>query len=477
MFVSLLLTNQNAILMKKITKQTVRSFLAFFVLAQVANVCAQNIVYEVPNVRSSNSIIREYKDRCYLVYNDDNGTPTFGYVELDSSNYKEASAQVPPLVINDMEIVDSIAYFCGKCTTVSYVVFGFFNVYDLFFNSGTISYCILSTITMTKPLGCAGFTEQFTDLLRIEPYVISSNDIHIFMVGESYYIDTSGLAGTPYRCLLDAYYDGSPTINLFTLEETGSIYFFNDIAVTSTNLIIVGDKHNGTGQYMSKHLLPPTITPLYFPSIYSSLNIYWSNDIYYYPVPDVRIEALGGDAFATVCKGYISDGYTPGSFGIIMTTYGSAINMADRKMIFNPYDAKRFRDLKFNFNDSRLYYVPEFNLTTSPTHIYCSDISSAYTIGANSENAVSAIEKVCSLDTKKKKDGSFASGFSNMGILNLWDVEMIISPCATPTQLSSIEFKHPENNIGREFDCNQEVLRIDTVQPSITDKKIITICE
>ena len=463
--------------MENITKQAIKLFLVFFVLTQMANVTAQNIVYEVSNVKSNNSIIREYKDGCYLIYNDIGGATTFGYADISSGDYTEASASVPPLEINDLEIVNGIAYFCGKCTLVPYVVFGFFDVYDLFFNNGVINYCILSTITMTSPLGCSGFTEQFTNLLRIEPYVISSNDVHIFMVGESYYMNTSGVPGNPYRCVIDAYFDGTSTISLSTLEETDGIYFFNDITVTSSNLVIVGDKHGGTGQYMSYRLLPTIPSPTLFSTPIFPISLYWSNDIYYYPEPDVRIEALGGDAFATVCNGHVSDSYSPGSFGIIMTTYNSAINMTDRKLIANPYDVKRFRDLKFNFKDNRLYYVPEFSQTTSPNHIYCSDIPTGYTIGANSENAVFNIEKVCSLDTKRIINGAFASGVSTAGILRLWDIEMTESPCTAPTPLSSSSSINPEKDDVKPLPCNQELLGINWVQPLINNYIITTICE
>lgn len=84
--------------MENITKQAIKLFLVFFVLTQMSNVTAQNIVYEVSNVKSNNTIIREYEDGCYLIYNDIGGAATFGYADISSVDYTEASATVPIMI-------------------------------------------------------------------------------------------------------------------------------------------------------------------------------------------------------------------------------------------------------------------------------------------------------------------------------------------------------------------------------------------
>lgn len=464
--------------MKNIIKQIVRPLVAVVLFAQVANISAQNIIYEVPSVKSDNSIIREYKEDCYLVYNDISGTPTFGLADIANATYYEASMSVPTLVINDMEIVGKIAYFCGNDVGTTFVFFGFFDIPDVFFSGGAINYCLLPPLTMTDPPTISGYTENFTKLLRIEPFVLSSNDVHIFMVGESYYTAPSGASGTPYRCLIDAHYDGTTAIDLSTQEETGSVYFFDDIAVTSNHLVAVGDKHGGTGQYMNFYTLPNTAHYQYFQTIPPlSPNFYWSQDIEYYPVPEVRIESMGGDAFATVCKGFVYAGVGTNVSGIVLTTYNSAINMADRHLIDNPYDTKMFRDFKFNDTDSLLYYIPEVPYCISPDHLYTSRILAGYNIGAHEESNELIMPEVRSVDRKKGVKGAFASGISSSGLLNMWNVEMSASPCAVVNPLDSSPKINPEYNDGLTLTCNLGSPVLTSGVPSIASFPIIKICE
>ncbi len=63
--------------MKNISKQTIRLFIAVLFFVHVSNSAAQNTIYEVQGVSSTNSIIREFKMDKYVVYNDQSGVPTF----------------------------------------------------------------------------------------------------------------------------------------------------------------------------------------------------------------------------------------------------------------------------------------------------------------------------------------------------------------------------------------------------------------
>lgn len=444
----------------------------------VSNSAAQNTIYEVQGVSSTNSIIREFKRDKYVVYNDQSGVPTFGLANMSTGQYTEASISSPlSIVINDMEIVREYAYFCGKVINPTYAVYGFFHIDSVFSGSGDIHYSILSPITMVNSTNLSGAVEFFTDLLRIEPYVISKNDVHIFMVAVAYCVDTAGHTWNPYRCLIDAHYNGSATLDISALEDPNGTFYINDIAVTDNFLVVVGDKHGGTGDYMTYLPLPTIGMSIFFayflpPSIF----YYWPPDIDYFPVPEVRIEALGRDAFATVCKGFIGGNVGTGVSGIVLSTYNSPISLNIRNRIDNPDSVKGFRDLKFNSYDNMIYYIPEFSLCNNPIHLHGSQVVSGYPTGTHLDNTVFAMRTACSLDVKRGVKGAFASGFSESGILNLWDVNMAESPCAAPNILPSVPSKDVESNYPFPFFQDIDPQNLTTIHPITNRFEIKTIC-
>lgn len=145
--------------------------------------------------------------------------------------------------------------FCGRSSLSADAVFGFFDIMALFFSAAPIKICTNNTYIISPVQ-----TEVLTEYKQIEVQRISNNDIHIYMIAEAYnYIGQD--VSHNYRCVVDVWETGLGMGTANTHEDFTGVYFFNDLAITDFDLVVVGDKHNGTGQYMHSYTLPTALTP------------------------------------------------------------------------------------------------------------------------------------------------------------------------------------------------------------------------
>ena len=174
--------------MKPVLLKTV--FLALFIVFFAGDVAGQSTVHEIMYLASNNSLVREYNRKVDIIYND-NGTRAFLNVDKGSMNVIEA--QIPNLQsVSDMEIVDSVLYFCGVYAGVP--VIGRFNINSFFFGGGSV-----------EVVSVAGVVSGRISLNKLEVYFRSNKDVHVFVTASI----SPSAPGMDYYAVLDAMYDGT----------------------------------------------------------------------------------------------------------------------------------------------------------------------------------------------------------------------------------------------------------------------------
>ena len=114
----------------------------------VKNASAQtNIVATNTTMSSRTSIVREYTSNLFLVYNNEgSGNTSFNLIDMSTGFCQTMYLQ--GMTVNDFEIVDRTAYFCGANGTN--VVAGWFDINALFYSVG-----VISSVNIPTPLSCA----------------------------------------------------------------------------------------------------------------------------------------------------------------------------------------------------------------------------------------------------------------------------------------------------------------------------------
>ena len=135
---------------------------AFVVLSsQFQNLSAQNNIVDMSTtIHSRGSIVREYRKDVFLVYNDDR---TFNLIEILTGSC--LTINLPSITVNDFEIADDTAYFCGNIGST--VVAGWFSVYNAFYAGSPITMVFVPT-----SLSCAYWPSCTEEILSLDKLVI-----------------------------------------------------------------------------------------------------------------------------------------------------------------------------------------------------------------------------------------------------------------------------------------------------------------
>ena len=327
-------------------------------LALPVSIVAQNTTFSIP-VGSSHSIVREFKENIFIVYNTDGTDYSVSYADLAAGMV--LSAQLPAADVTDFEIYNGTVYFCG--TAYGTPVAGWFDIVDIFFYGGQIEFSILTNTTACTQYNPLTDYDQVTALKKIEVMPVSGSRPHLLMVGEA---ACSHMPGKVNRCIVDLYYDGTDWISAVS-QAHDNIMYFDDIAVTDNFVVTAGHKHEAEGEYMLlfDRLTPPNanifvqniswLTGLCAPEFYMAGGVSQYN-----PATDEEflIEHIDGDLFATVCHGTRYFGTTLYEGTVLNLYIASSSGMAVANRYMTPEHSNSYRGLKYNRKSNSLYLLP-----------------------------------------------------------------------------------------------------------------------
>lgn len=380
-------------------------------LVQFATVPAQNIIYEIQGVKTEYSLIREYNDSYEVIFNHCSGTSSFLLADYGNLTATEVFMS-DPVDILDMEIEGKTLYFCGIDKRDSSAFLGFINIPGTFIGADPITIVPIyydPTATLYNGSTYDTVKGQFIPS-KLEPYMKAD---HIFLIADVVY-DTDEFVLPDYSVIIDARCNGG-SWNFDFITEPDKVYYFNDLTVTDRYLIVVGNKHNGTGEYMHGYALPTSwlnqifYTPL--PSYAFPYIQYWSDSaaLHYYPISKPLIETTTDDGFAVACHGKFGN-----NTGVVVTTYSSIGAMVNRCIVPNVTGTREFKDFKFNPIESRLYLMPDKYNSVVTNNMYDFNLT-----GSPSRLSHSVLPELHSLDIVKHI-GSVASGKTNNQLLGVW---------------------------------------------------------
>lgn len=350
--------------MKKINYLLLKICLLFWALCPATTLVAQSTsIYEVSSLFPENAIVRYWKESLYIVCVD-KGTydAYFALVDIPAMTYHEVMLR--ECEISDFEIEDGKVYFCGKKKTSggNSPVFGYYNI-STFFTTGTGAYITTAPFTTVyASQEFAGETERIISLMNLE--VQSCTDgLHVYMVGESV---CSCYPSATNRCIVDLWH--VPALNYWGgafAQENGSIYYYDDIAVSDTNVVVAGHKNGSCGQYITIYTKPISAYYhlIYSPSIAAYYNAGGGGDYWLDPNRPTMIEYMFDDLCAIVGYGDLLLNNSMDR-GTVITIINGNNNCVYRYCIPQGYSDTaqwKIKDFRYNKDTKRLYLLQEMS--------------------------------------------------------------------------------------------------------------------
>lgn len=323
---------------------------AFVVLSsQFQNLSAQNNIVDMSTtIQSRGSIVREYRKDVFLVYNDDR---TFNLIEILTGSC--LTINLPSITVNDFEIADDTAYFCGNIGST--VVAGWFSVYNAFYAGSPITMVFVPT-----SLSCAYWpscTEEILSLDKLEVIKYNNGFNHLVMVGKA----TCTSSTTTNTCIAEIYYNGPDCKLEYQVEHWGA-FGYDDVSVTNNEVVIVGHKRESEGEYWT-WFTHPAFNGTMFPSSSPFNNpTYDAADLpAYYPhnESELLIEDIPGTSrYATVCQAVVCPSPTLCSEYTCLNLYVNCSTLFYRCRI-DDYHSLTYRELKYNPNTNSFFLLME----------------------------------------------------------------------------------------------------------------------
>ena len=396
------------------------SFLVWLalLLAGAPHAFAQNVLFEIIELPTVNSIIREYKPEIDIVYNK-NTQSSFLYVDRINMHASEVVSPIPADV-TDMEIVGDTVYFCANY--MGNIYYGFFDIYSTFFGFASINVYEIPF----HPYDVIGGNTLYSDisLSKLEVYRSNANNIHIFMIADVIF---NNPLTTDYSVIMEAYYNGA-VWDVRIESEPDRVYYFNDLTVTENYLWVVGHKNRGRGEYMHGYKL--INSPVIGSQMCTNpLMQYWATgDDYNFPISKPLIETLNGDSVVVAWYGKVS-----GVYGVTIAGYtvGCSVSLIKRAFVPNVTLTSEFRDLKYNARSKYLYLLPDHNLSSVVDMLYMFDLAAG-----GVEVYRSPLPSIHSLDARSSDGGAVVSGKTIDGNLGEWKLYPSNDDCVSISNLS-----------------------------------------
>ena len=295
-----------------------------------------NSVCDYPGIAGSSltTIVREYKDEQFVVYAADT-SKSFCLVDMNGATIKEVSLPTS-IFVNDFEILDRMVYFCGEY--IARPIVGWFHVDSLFKGLSQIGYVMVpSSLPCSDPYGTQDIISKLT---RITPAAFNGQ-LHLLLTGEA----TCNLSPTLNHCLVDVFHNGTNWMMAYHQENTG-IYYYDDIEVTASEIVIVGHKENTNGEYIQSYTFPwinQDVFAAQTPPIYTYS--YGGSDYIPDMHKDILAEWIDSSKFVTVTYGerFVYPNLIQGTF---LNIYNSVGNLSSRWFIQEHCTGNR--ELRYN---------------------------------------------------------------------------------------------------------------------------------
>ncbi len=234
MIINVLINYNN---MKTSAVSVTRGLLVFLVLAAAVDARGQvGQIYELTNYpKCDTSIIREWKEGLSLIYSRQPGSGNWFHL-ANSLGMTVASVKVGTDV-KDMEIVDDTVYYC--CMEPGSMYIGYFTIPDL------LSPVMHETLVRIDPAPFAVPTKEMRPR-RLEAFHVADG-LHVIMLYDNKFISNS-----VKRVLVDVYRQYSVPVwkaehGAYNWDDSGNIFYGDDIAVTDNYVVLVGHKHYSSG--------------------------------------------------------------------------------------------------------------------------------------------------------------------------------------------------------------------------------------
>ena len=223
--------------MKTSAVSVTRGLLVFLVLAAAVDARGQvGQIYELTNYpKCDTSIIREWKEGLSLIYSRQPGSGNWFHL-ANSLGMTVASVKVGTDV-KDMEIVDDTVYYC--CMEPGSMYIGYFTIPDLL--SSSMHETLVKVFPPTLP-----DTVKETRPRRLEAFHVADG-LHVIMLYDYEFVSDS-----VKRVLVDVYRQYSVPVwyamhGAYNWDDSSSIFYGDDIAVTDNYVVLVGHKHYSSG--------------------------------------------------------------------------------------------------------------------------------------------------------------------------------------------------------------------------------------
>ena len=431
---------------------------------------AQNVIAGIPSMRSVKSIVREYDKNSFLLYNDDGANNnSFNLIDLNVGTCH--TMYVAGLDVSDMEIVGQTAYFCGKWN--GRFVAGWFGITSLFFSGGSISYIGLPSLF---PCALDGIgIDELLSLRKLEVIDYGSSYNHLVMVGDA------GCLGdtTHMTCFMEIYYRAGSWRFAYQVEHDG-IFHYDDIAVTSSDVVLVGHKTDSEGEYLTSFTIPAINTGIVFSSSYLTYGS-WGPMYNPHRTSELLVENIPGtNRFATVCQAQYCTGPNACNDATFINIYNGAGTLLYKGMI-NDYHDLTYRELKYNPNKNSFFLLMKDCSTNMHNGYYefALDNTMSYVTDVYFHQDHNANEYV-SLDryTKESKDRQCVlSGYDSGSELMIWCHDNLLQKDCSKTFDVPIYYITPYHSyFYYEYSKRTAKVTVNLYNDSITISELEVIC-
>ncbi|MBR1549816.1 MAG: hypothetical protein IJ634_04185 [Bacteroidales bacterium] len=338
---------------------------------------SQSIVYE-SNQLSEFSIIRNYKPGIDITFSDFYGTEVF-FSYVNRSTMTTLSVDVSrQFHVEDFVILDDTVFFCGNINQTA--ICGYFDINDVFFGSGTITYFNLYVPTNTG--------ESLLSMLsKIDVVRTSAGIVHMLMIGCYYTYDLIHLVPYFPSAIVDFWRDPSVGHKItFTIDMPYN-YRYEDVAITKQYGVIAAATTSNMGAHSHNILyykIPVAPGESFLDTWAAGGTSYtpiWTTDptILDVDLYNLRITKMEEDAFATAC-------INSHSGRLAVSVFNSPTIPPYTRFEIAPENSSFYlQDLTYNPMNKTLYFLENNNdntftlfNTTIPFNIYRKERSNLY---------------------------------------------------------------------------------------------------
>lgn len=445
----------------------------FLLPATIQKTLAQNTVAEIVPKYSKSSIVREYAKNSFLAYNDDgNNNKSFNLINLATNTYD--SLPVGNLMVHDMEIIDTMAYFCGQWNRK--VVAGWFSIPAVFSSGGIIEYIV---IPATLPCSVAPSTasETIQSLDRLEVIDFGSSYSHLVMIGSALCTDVA----TPTQCIVEIFHDGTDWKVAYQVEHL-DIFHYDDISVTANDVVVVGHKKYTNGEYIKSFIYPTMNNPSVFTA--STIYTHASGFLHYSPHYDSEIlidDIPGTPKFATVCQAEYCTSPNNCFEGTFLNLYFGVSNVIFRCRIDDYHDLT-YKEIKYNKNKNSFLLLMKDCSTNMHNGYYEFELDNTQSFVTNvsfhqdlNHNEYYSIDKYTRENAKKQ---CVLTGYNSTHDFVIWLHDLVKeNKCSETTPIPFVSIPTDSYHFEYNFPCSDITVILNKYIVAKETKTIKIICD